>query len=267
MSQYAPTTATVSLTSGSAVVTGDATEFLANAAPTDLFVALGTAGEDLVYEIASVTDDLTLNLTAPFAGTTGGAKSFIIHRDFSPNGLPIFNRTDVALHAVLNRWSILIQNLIGGSGGGSEIDSLNALVLADVVAAADSLIIHDGSDDEAKKILVSEFPASALADDVVTIPSLDPTVSRGVVLARGGNWSSSQAEADAQTYNTWSAGAATLNTLAVSSKVFGRNTSAGDLNIVNGSASVANGITQVLAGEPFIFVWETATSVAVLTRS
>lgn len=122
MSQY--TEGTVTVTNGLATVIGDLTLWLANVQPGDYFVVVGLPGEDQVYEINAIPDDTTLTLTAPFGGTTGGSRAYTIHRDFDPNGLPIFNRTDVALHSILNRWNILIQTLIGTSGAGIPANSV-----------------------------------------------------------------------------------------------------------------------------------------------
>ena len=110
MAQY--TDGTVNLTNASATVTGDETLWLANAAPGNYFVATGIDAEDVVYEIASVDDNVTIQLTAPFVGTTGGARPYVIHRDFDPNGLPLMGRSDTAVHAVFNRWNVLLQQLI-----------------------------------------------------------------------------------------------------------------------------------------------------------
>lgn len=210
MAQYGDGTVTV--TNGSATIVGDTTLWAANVVPTNYFTALGAAGEDVAYEIASVDNDTTIQLTAPFAGTTGGTRAYVIHRDFNAKGLPIFNRSDTAVHAILNRWSQGFTALLDG---------------------------------------LTRFTPTPL----------------------GATQAVSQADADALAFYLWSAGDIQLDTLAAGSTVAGRNTSAGTLNIISGSAqTAAPGITignpvPVLAGEQFSIVWETSVLASVATAS
>lgn len=265
MAQYSDGTVTV--TNGSATVTGSATAWLANASSSDRFVALGIAGEDVSYEIASVDDDETIQLTAPFAGTTGGSRSYTIHRDFFPNSIPKFNRSDAAPHAILNRMIERITELLAGGNDAEEIDDLTAIAGGDLDTANDSLIVHDASADEAKKLLLSGLPAGTPADGSITNAKLATDAKRFPLVARTGAWASSQAQADAGSFNLWSAGTLTVNTLAAGSVVMGRNTSGGTLSAANGTASINNGITSVLAGEAFMLVFEATNAASLVTKS
>lgn len=268
MSQYGTSTdtSTVTVTNGSATIIGATSLWLANAAPTNLFVALGIAGEDVAYEIASVDDDVTIQLTAPFAGTSGGTRAYTIHRDFRPIGLPVFSRNDVAVHAILNRWSAELETIIGSGGNAVEIDDLTVLAQADLDPAADRLIIHDDSVDEAKQFLVGDLPAGTPADDSINYVKLNTDAKRLSTISRSGSFAPNQSQADANAYQDWSAGTLTVNSLAEGSSMFGVNSSGGPLPVANGSASITLGPAQVLAGEPWLLVWNSPTAVHLLTR-
>lgn len=99
MAQYK--TGTVSVTNGSATVTGSGTAFLANAVVGGLFQI---NGEGIAYQISAIGSDTSLTLSAPYAGTTGSGKSYSISKDFtSRHSLPTPNRGDVDVAVLLTR--------------------------------------------------------------------------------------------------------------------------------------------------------------------
>jgi len=75
-------TGTVSVTNGSAIVTGSGTLWLTYASIGDLFKV---KGEDAIYTIASVDTDTQITLSANYAGTTDTGLQYQIARDFTPN--------------------------------------------------------------------------------------------------------------------------------------------------------------------------------------
>jgi hypothetical protein len=103
MSQYR--TGTVSVTNGSAVVTGVGTSWLAEIDPGDLFIR---PGDNLVYFVSSVASDVSLSLTAPYGGVTGSGLSYVLHRDFTPDGIPLMQDGDLETVAIYNRLAQMI---------------------------------------------------------------------------------------------------------------------------------------------------------------
>ena len=80
MAQYK--TGTVSVTTGSAIVTGVGTLFLANVAVGNTFKR---KDEDAVYSIGAVNSNTQITLTANYAGVTGSGLEYQITRDFTVN--------------------------------------------------------------------------------------------------------------------------------------------------------------------------------------
>lgn len=80
MAQYR--TGTVSVTNGSAVVTGSGTVWLTNAAAGDAFKI---ESENVVYSIASVDSDTQITLSTNYVGVTDSALTYQIVVDFTPN--------------------------------------------------------------------------------------------------------------------------------------------------------------------------------------
>ncbi len=90
MSQY--TFGSVSVTNGSAVVTGTSTEFTANVDPGDTFKVIE---DDVFYYIASVDSDTQITLTSTYQGATKPNVPYLINKDFSANlGLYLPNKDD-----------------------------------------------------------------------------------------------------------------------------------------------------------------------------
>ncbi len=91
MAQYK--TGTVSVTNGAAVITGSGTQFLANATAGNAFKILG---DPVVYQVAAVSNDLLINLSAPYAGPTQVNVGYQITRDYTANfGLAEISPNDV----------------------------------------------------------------------------------------------------------------------------------------------------------------------------
>jgi hypothetical protein len=91
MSQYR--VGFVSVTNGSNVVTGDVQLFTLNVVAGALFSVVGTG---VSYQIASVVDDTTLTLSAPYGGATATGVPYIISKSFTPNNqIPYWERGDL----------------------------------------------------------------------------------------------------------------------------------------------------------------------------
>jgi len=115
MSQYRTGTATV--TNGSATVTGSGTLWLANVSANDLFVVGGVA-----YFVSGVSTNTSLTLTAPYAGTTGGGKSYVIHRDFATIlgvSVPLMQDGDLETVSVYNRMVQAMYTAYGSTPNGT----------------------------------------------------------------------------------------------------------------------------------------------------
>ena len=115
MSQYRTGTATV--TNGSATVTGSGTLWLANVSANDLFVVSGVS-----YFVSGVSTNTSLTLTAPYAGTTGGGKSYVIHRDFATIlgvSVPLMQDGDLETVAVYNRMVQAMYTAYGSTPNGT----------------------------------------------------------------------------------------------------------------------------------------------------
>lgn len=108
MSQYK--IGTVSVTNGSATITGSGTAWLANAAPGDLFVR---AGDEAVYTVGSVATDGQMTLTTPYGGVTGSGVGYVLHRDFHPNGQPLLRNGDVETAAIFNAFAAAVAPVSG----------------------------------------------------------------------------------------------------------------------------------------------------------
>ena len=107
MSQYS--TGTVTTTSGSNIVTGSSTLWVANASVGDI-ILIGSV--TAWYEIASVDSDTQLTLTANFSTTYGGT-SYVITRDYTVNlDFPLINTGDLHGADILRRAIIEIDAAI-----------------------------------------------------------------------------------------------------------------------------------------------------------
>lgn len=80
MSQY--TAGNVSVTNGSATVTGTTTEFVANVAVGDSFKI---NGESATYAITAIASNTSLTISPVYAGTTKANVAYVIAKDFTTN--------------------------------------------------------------------------------------------------------------------------------------------------------------------------------------
>jgi len=127
MAQYR--TGTVTVTNGSSAVVGLDTAFAGNVSPGDLFTLPGSG---VFYEVATVTDDTNLLLTANYAGPTVAGLDFIISTGFTPNfSIPEISGGDLNWPDVLTRSLRRIDAVLGdhearlpgGPGQPSDIEA------------------------------------------------------------------------------------------------------------------------------------------------
>lgn len=114
MAQYS--TGTVTTTSGSAVVTGSGTSWLAEIDADDIFIA---DGDTSPYFVQSVDSDTQITLTGNHDTTQSGV-TYTLTRDFSTYyGIPLLNNGDIDLDILLNKIvadiDLAIENINGGT--------------------------------------------------------------------------------------------------------------------------------------------------------
>ena len=98
MAQYR--TGTVTVTNGDATVTGVGTSWLSNLSIGDIFIRIGDNGS---YFVGSITNDTSLELTAPYVGVTGSGVSYAVTTDFTPNSaLGLLSPTDLETAITFN---------------------------------------------------------------------------------------------------------------------------------------------------------------------
>ena len=108
---------TVTVTNGSATVTGSGTSWLGNVSAGDYFIvreSSGIVGRSVVYEVAGVASDTSLSLTAPWAGDTASDVAYVVHIDFQPSGLPKMLPGDLESAPIFNR---AMQQVANGTLG------------------------------------------------------------------------------------------------------------------------------------------------------
>lgn len=99
MSQYA--VGTVSLTNGSATVTGSGTLFTGNVAIGNAFLRVGDA---ILYDIANVVSNTQLTLSGTYQGVSGSGLSYVVAVDFTTNfSLPELEAGDLGTAAIFTR--------------------------------------------------------------------------------------------------------------------------------------------------------------------
>ena len=119
MSQY--NVGSVSVTNGSASVTGTGTAWFGEIDAGDLFII---QDEGVVYYVASVTNNTTLSLTAPYGGTTNSSASYTIARDLIPSSnVPLLGRGALETAAIFNE--AVSQLHSGGGGGGGGLNNVS----------------------------------------------------------------------------------------------------------------------------------------------
>jgi hypothetical protein len=97
---------TVSVTNGSATVTGNGTEWTQLVQSGDGFTV---KSDGVLYDVASVTSDTELQLSAPYQGTTNASAQYTIHRDFTVDGFPELNSGDVETATIMKRFARKVQ--------------------------------------------------------------------------------------------------------------------------------------------------------------
>lgn len=92
---------TVSVTNGSAIVTGSGTLWLAEITAGDGFTVAGTG---VPYTVASVDSDTQITLSANYAGATDSGLTYAIWRDFTTNfDIPEMSQGDIETATIFTR--------------------------------------------------------------------------------------------------------------------------------------------------------------------
>lgn len=92
---------TVSVTNGSATVTGSGTAWLTEVQAGDIFSVIA---DNVTYNVGSVASNTSLTLTAPYTGASGSGKTYTIVRDFTTNySYPLLYDGDVDLADIISR--------------------------------------------------------------------------------------------------------------------------------------------------------------------
>src|SRR3989304_5237419 len=111
MSQYR--IGTIKMINGDATVEGTGTTWSGEIDISDLFKA---KDEDVIYQVASVTNNTNLELSTPYSGITRSGELYQINRDFTPNlNLPLISAGDIDWPAFLNNAITLIDARINQS--------------------------------------------------------------------------------------------------------------------------------------------------------
>ena len=101
---------TISATNGSATITGVGTLWSANVAAGDLFVVVGGTS---VYEVANVSSNVTIELSAPWATANVSGSEYAITRDFTPiRNMPYLTKGDVETALILKRALMIVDGLL-----------------------------------------------------------------------------------------------------------------------------------------------------------
>ena len=102
---------TVTVTNGSAVVTGSGTQWSANLDDGELFTVIGSG---IAYTIGSVDSDTQVTLTANYAGSSASGLSYTVVQGFTPTfSIPYVDVGDVQTATILKRALMLIDYLFG----------------------------------------------------------------------------------------------------------------------------------------------------------
>lgn len=110
-------TGTVSVTNGSATVTGSGTAWTTNVDPGDLFLRRGDA---VTYLVAAVVSDTQLTLSTTYQGATATGQTYAVTRDFTPfYGIPYPQDGDIGTATLFKRAVFQLENLIVNTVKGS----------------------------------------------------------------------------------------------------------------------------------------------------
>lgn len=174
MSQYR--TGTVDVTNADATVTGNGTAFLSEVAAGDLFTVLGS---NVVYEVASITNDAELELTSTYAGANASNQEYAISRDFTSElSIPYPERGDVDTAGILRRAFTKVDTLLAEMA--SLADGISILgtafgSAANIKAATEELTGVSGASVSTTNLV----PAGATLIGVVTRITGDLGTSNG----------------------------------------------------------------------------------------
>jgi hypothetical protein len=101
---------TVSVTNGSTTITGDTQFFTEEVVPGDLFTIVDSG---ITQVIASVTDNLHFELTAPYTGLSLTGQLYVIARDFTPAiGLPYPQKGDIETATIYKTAFLILDSLV-----------------------------------------------------------------------------------------------------------------------------------------------------------
>ncbi len=113
MSQYGTKVdgSTVSVTNGSAIVTGIGTTFLTSVSVGSLFTINGS---NVPYVVASIYNNTSLNLAGNYGGSTASGLSYNITTSYTPVlGIPYMEQGDIDTQTIFKRAMLLLENYIG----------------------------------------------------------------------------------------------------------------------------------------------------------
>lgn len=145
---------TVDVTSGSPVVQGFNTLWLANVGQGDVFVVRDGG---VSYEVGSVDSNTQLTLTAPWAGPSLLNTTYGITRDFSPTrNYPLITRQDIETASIMRRALLKIDDDVYEATG--PIRSSGNLVSMDTVVGNGSNAISVGPLTIANGVTVTVMP-------------------------------------------------------------------------------------------------------------
>ncbi len=107
----------VTVTSGSATVTGSGTAWLGQIQPGHIFIRAtmvnGVRVDDPVaYFVASVTSNTQLTLTAPYGGASGSGQKYGIVRELTPDGIGLLAPGSIGTVPIFNAAVLRLENRI-----------------------------------------------------------------------------------------------------------------------------------------------------------
>lgn len=134
MAQYKD--GTVEVTNSDGTVLGTGTLFASNVRVGDIFSVLGSG---ILYQVASITDDTHLELTANYAGESASGLDYLVATSFTPNyAIPLVSGGDSNWPDILAKGLTRIDEAIFAAAGG-RIDVTRFASLAAAVADASTL--------------------------------------------------------------------------------------------------------------------------------
>jgi hypothetical protein len=246
MSQYK--TGTVSVTNGSATVTGTDTSWSGNVSAGDAFTIVGSG---VTYTVASVSSNTSLTLSAPYAGSTASGQSYAITRDFTADGIVEMSQGDIETATIFTRAVRKIQDLftslktglttnkVISAGGDLEIEADTGYVIKAIIDGAERVQVTSSG-------VVLQGPLA----NATQAQSL--TVSGGTSLSTGGGLvgRGNAAATNPGGVELWGGGAERVKLTAGGDLLVAHATSNGvDKLQINGSASFAGRLNVNSSGQ------------------